>query len=171
MFAFSRTARRRSATGNRVAGTAAFAFALVCSAALVFPHDAASQESKPEDDAKEPVAFRLMVGHLSQKPGPVDPELQKLHQILAKEFRYQSMRVLKTREMMLRLEEVGAIDLPTGKRVQIRPMHLGRRGVLVAVDIEDSGQLDLRVPNHRPVVLGTENYDGGKLFFTLQPEY
>ena len=133
------------------------------------PSPAEGQGAAPS--GAHPVAFHLTVGHLSPKPGPVDPELESIHRILIKEFRYESMRVLKTRELRLQLEEVGGILLPTGKRVQIRPMHLGKRGVLVAVDIEDGGQLDLRVPNRRPVVLGTDSYDGGKLFFTLQPDY
>jgi hypothetical protein len=144
-------------------------FALLASG-VAGPRNAVAQEAEPEKTGT-PVGFHLMVGHLSPEPGPVDPELESLHRILAKEFRYESMRILMIRELVLQLEEVGAIDLPTGKRVQIRPIHLGRSGVLVAVDIEDSGQLDLRVPNRRPVVLGTDNYDGGKLFFTLQPDY
>lgn len=147
--------------------------ALVVATLLVFGAfgGGSAQAQGPGRAEANPVAFHLTVGHLSPKPGPVDPELEAIHRILVKEFRYESMRLLKTRELLLRLEEVGGIELPTGKRVQIRPMHLGKRGVLVAVDIEDGGQLDLRVPNRRSVVLGTDNYDGGKLFFTLQPDY
>ncbi len=162
--------------GARTARALTAALALVVGSGLVaVPLAAIADDAKPAESAKgqpkEPVAFRVMVGHLSQEPGPVDPEFESLHRILAKEFRYQSMRILAIQLMMLELQETGALQLPTGKRVWIRPMHLGQRGVLVAVDIEDAGQLDLRVPNQRPVVLGTENYNGGKLFFTLQPEY
>lgn len=152
--------------------TTTFAAALVCGAILVVavPERGFAEDPKP-DERGTPVGFRVMVGHLSQEPGPVDPEFEALDRILTKEFRYQSLRLLAIRQMMLQLEEVGALRLPTGKIVQIRPMHLNQRGVLVAVDIEGGGQLDLRVPNQRPVVLGTESYDGGKLFFTLQPDY
>ncbi len=156
-------ASSRAATGWLIAA----ALALVVSAGG--PRGAAADEN--EAAKPTPVAFHLVVGHLSPEPGPVDPELESIHRILEKQFRYQSLRMLMMRDLLLHLEEVGAIELPTGKRVQIRPMHLGSRGVLVAVDIEDSGQLDLRVPNRRPVVLGTDNYNGGKLFFTLQPDY
>ena len=156
--------------GSGFTRTLVVAFALGACVVITLPQRGFAQDAKPVPEGT-PVGFRLMVGHLSQKPGPVDPEFESLHRLLEKEFRYQSLRILMIREMMLQLEEVGAMELPTGKRVEIRPMHLGRHGVLVAVDIEDSGQLDLRVPNRRSVVLGTDNYKGGKLFFTLQPDY
>jgi hypothetical protein len=122
-------------------------------------------------DDVERVGFRLVVGHVSTQPGPVDPEAIDLYNRLREDFRYESLRVLKRRRLRLGMEEVGGIDLPNGKRVRIRPLHLGESGVLVAVDIDPDVQMDLRIRNHRKVVLGTDRYDGGKLVVTLQPDY
>lgn len=122
-------------------------------------------------DEIERVGFRLVVGHVSTKPGPVDPEAIDLYNRLREDFRYESLRVLKRRRLRLGMEEVGGIDLPNGKRVRIRPLHLGESGVLVAVDIAPDVQMDLRIRNHRKVVVGTDRYDDGKLVVTLQPEY
>lgn len=122
-------------------------------------------------DEVERVGFRLVVGHASTKPGPIDPEAIDLYNRLREDFRYESLRVLKRRRLRLGMEEVGGIDLPNGKRVRIRPLHLGESGVLVAVDIDPDVQMDLRIRNHRKVVVGTDRYNDGKLVVTLQPEY
>jgi len=122
------------------------------------------------DEVKR-IGFRLVVGHASTKPGPVDPEAIDLYNRLREDFRYESLRVLTRRRLRLGMEEVGGIDLPNGKQVRIRPLHLGETGVLVAVDIAPDVQMDLRIRNHRKVVVGTDRYDGGKLVVTLQPEY
>ena len=117
------------------------------------------------------IDFQLVVSHLSHRPGPVDPEFADLYRRLRSDFRFESLQVLERRRLQLVLEQTGGIDLPNGKRVSIRPMHLGDRGILVAVDIDRDVQMDLRVPNRREVVLGTDRYRDGKLLITLRPDY
>ena len=130
--------------------TLGVAFALGACVVIALPQRGFAQDAKPVPEGT-PVGFRLMVGHLSQKPGPVDPEFESLHRLLEKEFRYQSLRILMIREMMLQLEEVGAMELPTGKRVEIRPMHLGRHGVLVAVLEADKFAADVGIVEQKAV--------------------
>lgn len=116
------------------------------------------------------VALSLMVTHATPGPGPVDPLAAHLHESLRDDFRYGSLVVLQQRRLMLRPGEIGGLELPTGKRVRVRPLHMGAGSVLIAVDIENTLHTDVRVPDRRPVVIGVDRYDGGKLILTLEPE-
>lgn len=115
------------------------------------------------------VGLDLTVSHASPNPGPVDPELRTTHDQL-KEFRYQSLRVIERRRLNLRTGEIGGLDLPSGKRVRVRPLHMGAGGVLLAIDIENTLHTDLRMTDRQPVVIGVDRYDDGKVILTLEPE-
>lgn len=116
------------------------------------------------------VALDLVVSHASANPGPVDPGAEDLHRRLRDDFRYQSLRVIERRRLLLRTGEIGGLDLPSGKRVRVRPLHMGPGGVLLAVDIENTLHTDMRIPDRQPVVIGVDRYDDGKLILTLEPE-
>ncbi|RIL05409.1 MAG: hypothetical protein DCC71_10470 [Proteobacteria bacterium] len=117
------------------------------------------------------VGISMTVSHASERPGPMDPNAAALDRQLRQQFRYESLRVIERRHMQLRMQEVGGMDLPTGKRVQLRPLSLTPSGVLISVDIPGTLQTDVRVPNRKQVVIGVERYDHGKLIVTLQPDY
>lgn len=117
------------------------------------------------------VRLDLTVSHATMQPGPVDPTAAELQASLREDFRYESIRVLERRRLDLKLQEIGGLDLPTGKRVRIRPLHMGEGGVLLAVDIEDTLHTDVRIPDRRPVVIGVDRYLDGKLILTVQPDY
>lgn len=116
------------------------------------------------------VGLNLMVSHASVQPGPVDPAAARLHESLRNEFRYESLRVIERRRLSLRAGEIGGLELPSGKRVRVRPLHLGPGGVLLAVDIENTLHTDMRLPDRRPVVIGVDRYQGGKLILTVESE-
>jgi len=116
------------------------------------------------------VALDLTVSHASPHPGPIDPESAQLHERLRNDFRYQSLRVIERRRLDLRTGEIGGLDLPSGKRVRVRPLHMGAGGVLLAVDIENTLHTDMRVPDRQPVVIGVDRYGDGKLILTLEPQ-
>jgi hypothetical protein len=141
----------------------AFAAALGLAAALA-PSGALAQ-------AANRVNLLLIVSHASAQPGPIDPSAAELHRRLHHEFRYESLRVIERRTMDLRLQEVGGIDLPTGKRVSVQPLSLSPTGALISVDIPGTLQTDVRVPNRQQVVIGVDRYNDGKLIVTLQPDY
>jgi hypothetical protein len=131
-------------------------------AGLVFAGPAIAQTARR-------VALDLTLSHASPNPGPVDPEAIQLHERLRNDFRYQSLRVIERRRLDLRTGEIGGLDLPSGKRVRVRPLHMGAGGVLLAVDIENTLHTDMRVPDRQPVVIGVDRYDDGKLILTLEP--
>jgi hypothetical protein len=105
------------------------------------------------------VAIHVMVSHISNRPGDVDPAGGKLDRKLRDQFRYESLRVLEDRRLSLKLDEVGSVRLPSGKRLRVRPLQVGQRGVLVAVAIEGTLQTDLRIRNGHLVVIGAEPYE------------
>lgn len=119
----------------------------------------------------ERIGLVLTISHATQRPGPVDPEAVEIHRRLQQEFLFQSLRVIERRHIDLRLQEVGGMVLPTGKRISLRPMSLSATGVLIAVEIPGTLETDVRVPNHQHVVIGLDRYEDGKLILTLQPDY
>jgi hypothetical protein len=137
-----------------------------CALLLAGSRDAHAQNAEPKR-----VVLSLMVSHVSSRPGPVDPSAGDIHRRLREEFQYESLRVLERHRMNLRLQEIGWLVLPTGKRVELRPIALSPSGVLIAVDIPGMLQTDVRVPNRKVVVIGVDRYDGGKLILTLEPNY
>jgi hypothetical protein len=130
--------------------------------ALATPAGAQSEGTRRID-------VRLMVSHASSRPGPVDPAAADLHQSLRSDFRYKSLRVLERRRLVLGPGESGGLELPNGKRVSVRPIQFGSGGALLAVDIENTLHTDVRVPDRRPVVIGIDRYDDGKLILSLEP--
>ena len=127
--------------------------------------------SAAQAQSTERIGLLLTVSHATQQPGPVDPDSAEIYKRLHEEFRFQSLRVIERRQIDLRLQEVGGVVLPTGKRVSLRPMSLSTTGVLIAVEIPGTLETDVRVPNHQHVVIGLERYQDGKLILTLQPDY
>ncbi len=131
---------------------------------LFFAHSAAAQKAQRVD-------MRLTVSHLSSEPGPIDDSAADLHNRLRRDFRYRSVRVLESKRMRLNVNEVGSMQLPTGRLVRVRLLDVGSQGVLIAVDIDQTLQTDLRVRNRQQVVIGAERYQDGKLILTLEPRY
>jgi len=119
----------------------------------------------------ESVGLSLTVSHASPTPGPIDPGAAEIHRQLRHLFRYESLHVIEQRHVKLRMQELGSIDLPTGKRVEFRPLSVTSSGVLIAVEIPGTLQTDVRVPNRKHVVIGVDRYQDGKLILTLQPDY
>lgn len=139
-----------------VAGAALFAGLLVAEQAVA--------------QAVRRVGLDLTVSHASLSPGPVDPQASQIHESIKQEFRYESLRVIERRRLNLRTGEIGGLELPSGKQVRVRPLHMGAGGVLLAIDIENTLHTDIRVPDRQPVVIGVDRYDDGKVILTLQPE-
>ena len=131
----------------------------------------ASAEVASAQQVEQHVAVSVMVSHVSPNPGPIDPSAGAIHERLRQEFHYQSLRVLERHHMDLRMQEIGGLVLPTGTRVQLRPIAVSPSGVLLAVEIPGTLQTDLRVPNRKQVVIGVDRYGDGKLILTLEPNY
>jgi hypothetical protein len=117
------------------------------------------------------VGFEIMVTHVSQAPGPIDPRGQALHNQLRRDFRYGSLKVLERRNLRVGLDEIGQMQLPNGRWMRVRPLNVARDRLLVSVEVEGSVATDLRLANHRMVSIGSHRYKDGTLVITLQPDF
>jgi hypothetical protein len=117
------------------------------------------------------VSLEITVTHVSQTPGGIDPRGEELHRQLRQDFRYGSLKVLERREMRLQLDEIGQMKLPNGRWMRVRPLNLASDRLLVAVEVEGSVAMDLRLANHRKASIGSHKYKDGTLVITLEPDF
>jgi hypothetical protein len=117
------------------------------------------------------IRFDVMVSRISQQPGEVDPRAGRLDAQLRGDFRYESLKVLKQERLSIELNELATVKLPNGKKLELRPLSVSDRGVLVAVNVEDSVQSDMQVPNGHLVAIGAGRFEGGRLVISLEPHF
>ena len=124
----------------------------------------------PAQDA-ERIAVDVMVSRISQQPCAVDPRAQRLDAKLRGEFRYECLKVLKQERLSVALNELASFALPNGRDLQLRPLSISDRGVLMAVNVEGSVQSDMQIPNGHLVAIGAGRYEDGKLVISLEPHF
>ena len=117
------------------------------------------------------IALEVLVAYISDEAGGVDPRAERLHEQLADQFRYRTLRVLDERQLDLPLGSVQSIELPNGRLLNVRAFQLSSRGVLLGVTVKGSLQTDLRIPNGHLVVIGAERYQEGKIVISLEPSW
>ncbi len=142
-----------------------FAWALVLGGGVGTAH---AQSAAPDP---APIRFDVTVSQISEAPGPIDPRAAELDERLRREFRYESLKVLEERSMELGIDDVGGVDLPNGKRLQLKPLLLDAKGVLLSVDLQGTMRGDLRVKNGHVVVIGAQRFGDGKLVISLVPRF
>ena len=127
----------------------------------------------PAAAGEEPrrIALEVLVAHISDQAGGIDPRGVELHGKLSDQFRYETLRVLDRRRLDLPLGTVQSVDLPNGRRLNVRAFQLSSKGVLLGVTVTGSLQTDLRIPNGHLVVIGTERFEDGKLVISLEPSW
>ena len=138
--------------------------ALVTGLAWVVPVVAAAQGA-------ERIAVDVMVSQISQQSCAVDPRAQRLDAKLRGEFRYECLKVLKQQRLSVALNELASVALPNGRDLQLRPLSISDRGVLMAVNVEGSVQSDMQIPNGHLVAIGAGRYEDGKLVISLEPHF
>ena len=127
----------------------------------------------PAAAGEEPkrIALEVLVAHISDQAGGIDPRGLELHGKLADQFRYETLRVLDQRRLDLPLGTVQSVDLPNGRLLNVRAFQLSSKGVLLGVTVTGSLQTDLRIPNGHLVVIGAERFEDGKLVISLEPSW
>ena len=117
------------------------------------------------------IRFDVMVSRISQQPGDVDPRASRLDTQLRGDFRYESLEVLAQERLSIELNELATVKLPNGKKLELRPLSISDRGVLVAVNVEGSVQSDMQIPNGHLVAIGAGRFEGGRLVISLEPHF
>src|SRR5262245_48943665 len=154
------------ASSSGISARIALAFAAIGGAALLAVNAVGAQT--PGSDL---VPVNVMVVHTSDAQGGVDPRARELDEKLKKQLRYNSMRVIQQERVDLEMNRVGTVELPDGRKVRMRPMHKGAKGVLMAVDVQGAVKLDARARNHHKVVIGAGEYEDGNLAVSIEPDY
>ncbi len=142
---------------------------IACAVALGLA-SALAAGSAPAQETRE-IGVQLLVIHVSQEPGPIDPGAAKLHKRLQKDFRYKSLRVVQRRQLRMPMHETRKVDLPTGRALRLRALSLDQKGLLMAVEMQDRLDTRLMLKPRKPVVIGGEDYQGGKLFIAIESDY
>lgn len=140
-------------------------WAISALAALALAWPAAAQEGPRR------IALEVLVAHISDQAGGIDPGGGELHRTLSGQFRYETLRVLDQKRLDLPLGTVQSVDLPNGRRLNVRAFQLSSKGVLLGVTVTGSLQTDLRIPNGHLVVIGAERFEDGKLVISLEPSW
>ncbi|UCE86066.1 MAG: hypothetical protein JSU66_17370 [Deltaproteobacteria bacterium] len=145
-------------SSSRVPAVAVLALAGLLSAA-----PSAAQEGRQ-------IRVHLIVVHASQTPGPIDPDAKQLHEQLQRDFRYRSLRVMQHNRLRMPMREERRVELPTGRALRVRPIALDPQGILMSLEMQD--RLDTRVMlrPRKPVVIGGERYQDGKLFIAIESD-
>ena len=141
------------------------AWALVAAVVLADASEAWAQGKK------ERVPIRVLVTHLSNHGSGIDKDAKQLDEKLSRQFKYKSLKVLQKRTIDLEIDEVGEIQLPNGRAARVQPIHKGKHGVLMAVDVEGALKTDARVKNHNQLVIRAGRYNDGDLVLSLEPDY
>jgi len=146
---------------------------LVCACAALAGTAWAEQVEHPDRSAPDrAVRATLMLTHLSNRADGIDPRARKLDQRLQRQnIRFPSARVLQRRSVDLKLDRVETLSLPDGRTARFRPMHVGARGVLMAVDVEGGVKMDARVRDGHMVVIDGGRFEDGKLVISIEPDY
>lgn len=128
----------------------------------------ASAEDPPQH---APINVDVMVSRISNQGSEVDSRAARLDEKLRSQFRYGSMEVLERHRMVLALDELGTVKLPTGHNLRVRPLEVNEHGVLMAVEVDDTLKTDMRIPSGNLVVIGAERYEDGKIVISIEPHY
>jgi len=121
--------------------------------------------------ADGPIEIDVMVSEISKEPGAIDPRAKRLDAKLRNDFRYESLKVLSQKKVRVALNELARVPLPDGNELQLRPLNISDRGVLVAVTVEGTVQSDLQIPNGHLVAIGAGRHGDGKLVISLEPRF
>ncbi len=121
--------------------------------------------------SSDQVQVQLVVSRISKRPGEIDPRASRIHAKLSQEFRYESLKVVKSVRLNLGIDEVGGLVLPNGKRVRVKPLLVDAKGALLAVDVEGALQTDLRVKSDQLVIIGAQRHQKDKLVISLEPHF
>jgi hypothetical protein len=159
-----------AAGSNRRSGSALAAALLY----LLLTSSASAQGQAGKGDEPRAVAIRatFMVTHVMNGKGDIDPRARELVEKLRRQnIRYPQARVLLDRQVQLSLNQLETFALPDGRKARFRPLQVGPRGVLLAVDVEQVVKMDARVRKGHMLVIDGGRYEDGKIVISVVPDY
>jgi hypothetical protein len=130
---------------------------------------AASASAQPPPARR--VEVKVTVSHALDAKGEIDPGAKDLNTLLETQVRYGALKVLKAESLDLAIDEVGTVELPNGRKLRLRPLDIGKEGLLLSVSVQGTLWTDMRVRNGHNVVIGAERWQDGKLIIAIEPRF
>lgn len=124
----------------------------------------------PESPSLPEGSHGLAPPHAPARVKEIDHRVRRLDAALRGHFVYDQIELVERHRMVLAVDEVGSVKLPTGQRFRVRPLDVGEEGVLMAVDV-GSKKLDVRAPSRHLTIIGAEPYREGQLVISIEPVY
>jgi hypothetical protein len=155
---------------RRAGAAAAAALLWLAAGALAQPLVPPEPSGVRQKAAKPRLYFEVTVLHASSSAGGVDPGAERFDRLLRDTVRYRSLKLVKTKQRRVDLDEIERVALPTGQDFRFRPIDAGERGVLVSVDWRKTARGDFRLPRGKPLILGGQPYENGQLVVILEAE-
>lgn len=123
------------------------------------------------EEPREEWPLNVIILQTSNEEGEVDPRAREIDEKLKRKIRYNSLRVLSEERVNLHADEVGTIELPDGRAVRVQPVHKGKKGLLMGIDVEGSVKLDARARKGHHLLIGAGEYQDGNLAVSIEPDY
>ncbi len=119
----------------------------------------------------EPIEFEIQVVHGSNAEGQsvVDPACAEIKRRLPVKF--NSLQMVTQRTLRLKFGESGQVSLPTGREFRLMPISIVRDRLHVHFQIKDLVDTRLQLRSGRPVIVGGQAWDEGKLIIMLKPAF
>jgi hypothetical protein len=106
-----------------------------------------------------------------QRVRELDERVRRIDAALRGRFVYDDIELVEQHRMVLDLDEVGTVRLPNGQRLRLRPLDVGEKGVLMAVDVGRSVKADVRARSGHLTIIGAQPYQDGQLVISVEPRY
>jgi hypothetical protein len=115
------------------------------------------------------ISVRVRVVQAGEQQGKIDKGCEDVPKII-KPMRFGSLRLIRDQQLLLRFGQQGVVLLPTGEKVQLKPVSIhGKRLYMHVQAPKINGSLKMRHGKH--VVVGGQAFQGGRLIVLIVPEF
>lgn len=121
--------------------------------------------------AEDTVKTHVRVIHASQGQNHIDPDLKDLAKELGSVFKYTSYKLISTKNMNLRNNQKGIVNLPGKRSLIVTPIKIGKEKIKYQIDIFKSGKqifkTQILLNNKRSITIGGPKFKQGYLLFNI----
>ncbi len=113
----------------------------------------------------------VRVIHASQGQNFIDSELKDLAEELGSVFKYTSYRLIKTKSMILKNNQQGAVNIPNKRSLVVTPIRINKGKIKYQINIFKSGDqifsTQILLKNQRSITIGGPKFKNGYLLFNI----
>lgn len=102
----------------------------------------------------------------------IDPGIKRLVQEIEAVFKYTDYRLIKNKQMDLRKNQTGIIDLPGNRTLAVTPVDINGNRITYKIRIEKNQasvfQTQVLLKNHSSITIGGPQYKKGVLLLNIK---